>query len=462
MSDLDSRRRWLGLGGIAMASFLGCIDFTIVNTALPAIQAELGVGVSQTHWVVAAFVMALSACMVTAGRLADIHGRRRVMVAGMLMFAAASAGAGYAGSIGALVAWRVLQGMACAVLYTASATLVAGMFPEHERSRALGLLFGANGIGLAIGPVAGGLVVSGLGWRWVFLLNLPLIALALLLCRGRISESRDRAAGALDWAGTILLAAAAPSLMLAIEARDAVRAASWGIGGAVLLALFVLAQARAANPLIRLTLFRNGRFLAACAATAGLAFFYCAAFLLMPLYLTLARHQDSAAAGWLLLPATLVMALLSPWIGRIADKRGPLALLPAGFAFLAVSAGLQLGFGLSTPWPLVLAAFACMGAGWAAILGPSTAVALAAVDATEQGSAMGASWTLHNVGGALGLAVITAVQERAGGASSVEAFLAGYQASMGVLLGLCLAWALGLAVCRGYWRRARLAQGLSL
>lgn len=177
-----SAGRYLALLGVAIASFLGCIYFTIVNTAIPALRAELGMSVGDAQWVVTAFVMALSATMVASGRIADLHGRRRALYAGMLLFGLGSLGAGLSQGMLQLVACRFIQGLGCSALYTASAAIVSQAFAPSERGKALGLLFAGNGLGLAIGPVAGGLLVSSLGWRWIFLINLPVLAVRLLLC----------------------------------------------------------------------------------------------------------------------------------------------------------------------------------------------------------------------------------------------------------------------------------------
>ena len=447
----SNRRRWLALAGIAIASFLGCIDFTIVNTAIPAIQHSLRADVEQAQWIVTIFVMALSACMVAAGRLADLLGRRRLLYAGMLVFGAASLGAGLAQSMAALIAWRLLQGVACAALYTTSAAIVAHAFPDSERGRALGLLFAANGLGLAIGPVAGGLLVASLGWRAVFLLNVPLIAAAFLLCLGRVDASRGVRAR-FDVAGFVLLAAALPCVLLAIA-----QGGTWGwwsnttLGtagaGLALLLLFVWVERGVASPLLQPGLFVNGRFLLAGLANFSLAFFYCAAFFLLPLYLSQVRGQGSAAIGWLLLPVTAVMACVSPLAGRAADRVGTAPPLVSGFAFLALSAAMQAGFTNDAGWTWVIAALAAMGIGWGCILGPATVAALACVPPALAGVAMGASGTLHNMGAALGLTIATVVFQAAGG---VTHFQAGFRAALWLLCGLSL---LTLALLLAGWRR---------
>lgn len=152
----QQQRKWWALLGVSIASFLGCVDFTIVNTALPALQADLGASVDSLQWVINGFILALSSVMVLVGRLADLHGRKRMLFIGLGVFGLASLAAGLAGRVDGLIAARVVQGLACAVLYTASGAIVASTFASHEQGKAFGVLFGVNGVGLAVGPVLGG------------------------------------------------------------------------------------------------------------------------------------------------------------------------------------------------------------------------------------------------------------------------------------------------------------------
>lgn len=193
------------LAGVGILSFLGCIDLTIVNTAAPEISRRLGTTMVQTQLVVNVFVVALSMFMVTAGRLSDRLGRRRVLYAGAVLFGLFSLGAGLATTAPVLIAFRFLQGAACAVLYTGTSTIVADAFGAAERGKAIGSLFAINGIGLAIGPMLGGLLVGALGWQWVFLINVPLVLIALVICSVSVRESRGADGTGLDWPGLVLL-----------------------------------------------------------------------------------------------------------------------------------------------------------------------------------------------------------------------------------------------------------------
>lgn len=448
MSGSSRRRRRLAMVGIAVASFLGCIDFTIVNTAIAPIQSSFGADIEHVQWVITAFILALSSCTLAVGQLADRYSYRRALFVSMALFGVASLGAGLAADLPALVAWRTVQGIACAGLYTASAAVVAAMFSERARGKALGLLFSVNGLGLALGPVAGGLLVEVLGWRWIFLINVPLIVASFVLLAGRLEiRAGEPTQERFDWAGAVLLLAVLPCGLAAV-----IHGADWGWTSPATLGLLAVAcllgvalawiERRAPAPLLRLELFAQGRFAVAACATAALAFFYCAAFFLMPLYLSELRGQDSAASGWLLLPTTAVMALVSPLAGRGCDRLETASVMTLGFVALLVSALMQSAFTAATEWLWVLAAFACMGIGWGCVLGPSMTAALSALPKALAGTALGMATTAHNLGGAMGLATATVLfrfaAARDGGVPGTD-FVAGYQAVMLSLSIVCLA-----------------------
>ncbi len=449
---MTASRKWWALGGVSIASFLGCVDFTIVNTALPALQEQLQVPVDALQWVINAFLLAMSSFMVLAGRLADLYGRKRVLSLGLVVFGLASLAAGLVSHLEALVVARVLQGLACAVLYTASGAIVAQAFTPEEQGKAFGVLFGVNGVGLAAGPVLGGVLTQAFGWPWIFLINVPFVLLSLAVIACNVSESRsDEAQPRLDWAGTLLLLIGLPALVLVI-----VQGSHWGwqstttLGTLVLavlaLGVFVHVERRVTSPIIDLRLFANRRFVAAVLASFTLAVFYCVAFFMMPLYLALVRGTDSQGTGLLLLPTTLGVALLSPWVGRLVDRKGPALLIQTGLLLFAASALLQAAFSPDTAWAYVLAAFALMGLGWACLLGPSTVLGVTAVPERFGSVAVGSLMTLHNVGGGLGLALgVGLLRHYTGTAQNVgsSAFLQGYQAVMIALTAVLFAAWLG-------------------
>ncbi|GLK88569.1 MFS transporter [Pseudomonas turukhanskensis] len=405
----QQQRKWWALFGVSIASFLGCVDFTIVNTALPALQADLGASFEALQWVINGFILALSSFMVLVGRLADVYGRKRVLFIGLTVFGVASLAAGVAKGIDLLIAARVAQGVACAVLYTASGAIVANAFPANEQGRAFGVLFSVNGVGLASGPVLGGVIASALGWQWIFLLNVPFVLLSLAIGAWAVDESRGDGKGLDGW-GALLLLIGLPSLVLLI-----VQGGVWGWISPISLALlavaalalvvFIQVERRVRAPIVDLTLFANRRFVAAVVASFALAVFYCLAFFVMPLYLALIRGDSVQTTGLLLLPTTLGVAVLSPVVGRLVDRKGPALLIQTGLALFVVSALLQAGFDTHTSLAYLLGAFALMGLGWACILGPSTVLAMTSVPAAVSSVAMGSLMTLHNIGGGLGLAI---------------------------------------------------------
>ncbi|MEV4436607.1 MFS transporter [Streptomyces sp. NPDC049585] len=403
-------RTWWAFAGVGLISFLGCIDLTIVNTAAPQIQADLGASVTDLQLIVNIFIVALPMFMVTMGRLADTYGRRRVLYTGTVVFGLASLGAGLAPTTGWLIAFRFVQGAAGAILYTSTGAIVQNAFPAARRGRAIGALYGVNGFGLAIGPLLGGVIVSALGWQWVFWLNVPLIALALGLCSFSVRESRNEDAGpGLDWPGLVLISLGIPAVVLAFTLGD-----TWGwtsprtLGllafAACALIAFQAVERRAADPIISFGLFRHRAFLGAIVSDFALACFYATVLFLLPLYLSDVRGYDGYATGALLLPCTAVMAALSPFVGRLTDRYGPRRLLAAGFTAFTAAALLLSAVTPGSGMPHLVLALVAMGLGWALVLGPATVSALSAVPERQAGLAVGSSWTFHNLGGAIGLA----------------------------------------------------------
>ncbi|MFH8365813.1 MFS transporter [Streptomyces sp. NPDC018031] len=408
-SSTGADRKWWAFTGVGILSFLGCIDLTIVNTAAPDIQSHFDATVTELQLIVNMFIVALSMFMVTMGRLADLHGRRRVLYCGTVVFGAASLGAGFAEDVTWLVICRFAQGAACAVLYTSTGAIVSATFPEHERGKAIGALYGVNGLGLAIGPMLGGFLVSWLSWRWVFWLNVPLIVVALLICVPTVRESRSEERGGVDPVGLCLLTAGLPAVVLGLTLGD-----SWGwasgrvlgllIGGGVALAAFCHAERKVRHPMIQFRLFAHRDFLSAIVADFSLAFFYCTALFLIPLYLHSVRGYEGHVTGLLLLPCTAVVAVLSPLVGRLVDRYRPHRLLCAGFVAFAVAALLLAHLTPDRGTGYLITAFTAMGVGWALVLGPATVASLSAVPPRLAGTAVGSSWTFHNLGGAFGLA----------------------------------------------------------
>lgn len=426
--------------GICLASFLGCLDFTIVNTALPALQRYFSRDVVAMQWSMTLFVMALCCCMVMSARLAERFGAKHVLFGGMLLFGVAWLGAGLAVNLTVMNFCRLLQGTGCAVLYTVSASILVSVMPSAGRGRALGMLFAANGLGLALGPIAGGILVSWLGWRSVFLINVPLMLVSFICCMGAIPTSSRNVQVRLDISGWLMMNAGLIPLLI-----WASQVARWGllsVNSLLLLMLsllflrvFLTVEKRTIQPLIDLRMLRNKDFAAACMLSVLLAIFYCSAFMLIPLKLVAVFQPSDARIGLMLLPVTLVMAVVSPIAGHAADRFTPWPVMAAGFIALSLSALLQ-SFG-NIPITTVFAAFILMGAGWGAILGPSVNAALGALPASMHAQGIGISWTLHNLGGALGLAIAAQIYQAGGAEGGFQRVMIGLDA--GSLLAVVVA-----------------------
>ncbi len=416
MAEYNSKTTnpWLALIGISIVSFLGCLDLTIVDTALPSIQSALTGTLVQLQWVVNGFMLALAALMVVMGKLADFYGRRRVLYIGMVGFALFSLGAGLAPNIQWLVVFRVLQGITVAITYTVPVAIVASLFSPHIQGRMMGILVAVSGFGLAIGPVIGGFIISLLSWRWIFLVNPIFVIVAFILCMRHLPESRSPYQTKLDWLGAILLMLALPVAILAT-----VNASHWGWLSLTTLSLYGVAAAllysfyrhekKHTSPIADFNLLKNNLFIVGVLANFGLAFFYNLAFFLMPLYLHYIKQINSYQIGLSLLAGTLMVAILSPWVGHFVDKNGSKGILKIGFILLAASATMQSFFQIDTSWLYIETAFILLGIGWAFILNPSIVTAVATMPKENSGVAMGTLGTVHNFGGAVGLAIGTVV-----------------------------------------------------
>jgi EmrB/QacA subfamily drug resistance transporter len=404
---------WCALSGLCLASFLGCIDFTIVNTALPAIQTNLAASVSQLQWIINAFMLAVAACMVIGGRLADLYGHRLWLYIGMAIFGIASLGAGFAPNIYWLIGFRALQGIGVALLYTVPVAIVTHLFPEEMRSKATGILVGVNGFGLAIGPVIGGILVSALNWRWIFLVNIPIIIISIFICMKSLTESSSGdAQEKIDWPGFFLLVIGSPCLIFATTQGSA-----WGWHSPMILSIYAIGiisllafywvEQHSLSPIIQFHLFKNRTLLIGLIANFSLAFYYCVAFFLIPLYLHTVRGEESYTIGLMLLPITLLVAFLSPLVGGVMEKIGVKRVLMIGFIFFIISALIQSHLSQDSSLSLICGGFAAMGIGWGFILSPSIVATLSSVPKENSGVAMGSLGTLHNFGGAFGLALGT-------------------------------------------------------
>jgi len=410
-----SRRKRVTLAACILGSAIVFLDSTVVNVALPAIQRDLGAGLAAQQWVVEAYLLTLGSLLLVGGSLDDLLDRRSVFVTGVAGFGLSSLLCAAAPNVELLVAARALQGVAGALLVPSTLAILMATFDEDERGRAIGTWTAWTGATAVLGPVAGGALIDGASWRLIFLLNVPLVALTLVLTLHAIPRLERRAAGGVDWVGAALCACGLGGAIFALIegprlgfTAPAVIAA--GAGGAGALACFVLHERRARAPMLPLWLFGIRNFAVGNLATLTLYAGLGGALFLMQLYLQQAAGYAAVAAGASFLPVTALMFTLSPRTGAVASRAGPRWFMAAGP--VVASAGLVLLL-LRVAAPAryasdVLPGVAVFGLGLALTVAPLTATVLGAVDKRHTGIASGVNNAVARVAGLLAIAALGA------------------------------------------------------
>jgi EmrB/QacA subfamily drug resistance transporter len=403
------------LAATVLGSSLAFIDGSVVNVALPAIQRDLAAGAAGTQWVMNAYLVVLGALVLIGGASADRFGRRRVFVAGIVVFTAASILCGLAPGTSALVAARAVQGAGAALLVPASLALLGATFPEGERARAIGAWAGYGALAMAAGPMLGGFLTDHVSWRAIFYLNVPLaVAAAWLALRGA-PDSRSTHPPGLDWPGAGLAAAGLAGLTwgLTTAAERGFRSPAVVtalVGGVVAIAAFVATEARVRSPMLPLGLFRSRAFTGANLVTLLLYFALSGVLFFLPFELIRGRDYSATAAGAALLPFPAVMGSLSGRAGALADRYGtrlPLTVGPlvAALGFLLLAVPLHD----SSYWVSLLPALLVLAAGMTITVAPLTTAVMSAVGGDYAGTASGVNNAVARVAGVLAIATLSLV-----------------------------------------------------
>ncbi|HXZ63173.1 MAG TPA: DHA2 family efflux MFS transporter permease subunit [Streptosporangiaceae bacterium] len=411
----DSRRWWI-LAVLCLSVLLVVVDNTIVNVALPTISRRLAASTQDLQWVVDAYSLVFAGLLIVGGNVSDRLGRRRALQAGLVLFAVTSVAAALSRSTGELIAARAAMGVAAALIYPATLALLTNVFTvARERATAIGIWSGVSGLAVAIGPVTGGLLLRHFPWSSVFLVNVPIVAVALAAGMWLLPESRDPRAGRFDPLGALLSVAGVGLLTwTVIEAPthgwDSAATIGGFAGSAVTLAAFVGWQLRRPDPMLDVRLFRNMRFTAASGAIA-LAFFGLFGFIfLVTQYFQLVRGYDPLRAGVATLPFAIVTGAVSPVAITLMKRVGTKAVVAAGLALMSAGFVVAAGTGAdSAYWGRIIVAMALMAAGLGLTSSPATEAIMGALPLGKAGVGSAVNDTTREVGGTLGVAIVGSV-----------------------------------------------------
>jgi EmrB/QacA subfamily drug resistance transporter len=407
-------QRWT-LAVVCAATAILMLDIAVVNTALPAMGTDLHTGIAGLQWVVDAYTLALAAVVLTAGALADRFGRRRVFAAGLVVFTVSSGVCAAAGSIEMLEAARAVQGIGAAVLFATSLALLAAAFPsERERAGALAAYGATIGASFAVGPAVGGALTTGLNWRWVFLVNIPIGVAALAVTLRQVRESRDPRAPRVDVPGLVTLTGALFLLVLGLLRGNE---DGWGSGAivaelaaaAILFIAFVAIEARSDHPMLPLGLLRSREFTGAQLTAFAISGSFFAIYLYCSLYLQNVLGLSAIEAGLVFVPSTLVMVVVSGATAQINQRVHPGVLISGGLLLVAAGMALLTLAQVDSSWTVLLPGItvALVGTG---LFNPSvSAVALGSVPAEQSGLAAGVNDTFRQAGIAVGVAALGAL-----------------------------------------------------
>ncbi|WP_441246392.1 MFS transporter [Kitasatospora sp. McL0602] len=413
------RRRWLILGTLVLALLVVVLDNSILNVAMKTIAspAPTGLGASQSdlEWSINSYTLVFAGLLFTAGLLGDRMGRKWTLLAGMLVFGLGSLLSAFSASSGELITYRAVMGLGGAFVMPATLAIIMNVFERHEQPKAIGIWAGAVGLAIAIGPITGGLLIEHFWWGSVFLVNVPIVALALVAMAVFVPNSKDPNPGRLDPVGVLLSIIGLVALIYGIikggELADFTAPGAWlpVAGGALALVLFVLHERRTSHPALDVTWFRRKQF-SGSVAVVGIVFFALMGVSFFGVFYTQSvRGYSALQAGVLMLPLAAAQLIFAPRARLVVDRFGVRATCAGGMALIAVGFLGYLLLGVSTPiWVLVVLGFV-MGAGMAHVMPPVTVAIMGSLPREKAGAGSAINNTFRQVGGSLGVAVLGAV-----------------------------------------------------
>jgi EmrB/QacA subfamily drug resistance transporter len=432
----EETRKWFTLAAVSFGLFMIMLDNTVVNVALPSIQADLGADLSELQWVVTGYALTFAALMLIGGKVADAYGRRLIFVVGIVVFTTASLFCGLADSSSELIGARILQGVGAALMNPATLSIIAATFPPRQRGTAIGIWAGVSALALAIGPLVGGLLTEHADWSWIFFVNVPVGIVAIAASFLFIDESRDETHERLDLPG---LATSAIGLFALTYGLIEANTYGWGstrivgsfvIAGVAFAAFYFLERYQRA-PMLPLELFRNPTYTGANLVVLLVALAMFGIFFFMSLYMQTILGYSAVQTGAAFLPMTVLIILVAPIAGKTSDRIGSRGLMTAGMVLIAAQLVYFSRLGLDATFWNLLPAFLVGGIGMAMTMTPSAAAATRNVPVDKAGVGSAVLNAARQVGGSLGIAIMGAiVAQEAGGRRTPEAFMDGFSRAL--------------------------------
>jgi EmrB/QacA subfamily drug resistance transporter len=406
--------RWWTLAAVCVATFMLLLDITIVNVALPKIQTDFHASLSDLQWVIDAYALSLASLMLTAGSIADLRGRRLVFMIGLGIFSLASFLCGLSTSALFLNLARALQGVGGAMMFATSLALLAGAFVGRERGVAFGAWGATIGASVAVGPLVGGAITDGLGWQWIFFVNVPIGIAAIAFTRSKVEESRNPNARSVDWPGVVLWSAGLFLLVLALirgndQGWTSTKTLVELIAAAALIVAFLVVEGRRREPMLELSLFRKPAFAGVSIVAFALSAGMFSLFLYLTLYIQNGLHYSPFQTGLRFLPLTVVSFFAAAIGGRLVHAIAPRVLFAIGLGLVGVGLVLMHGVTVDSKWTTLLPGFLVAGAG-VGLTNPTIAqVAVGVVEPARSGMASGINNSFRQVGIATGIAGLGAL-----------------------------------------------------
>jgi EmrB/QacA subfamily drug resistance transporter len=407
-------RKWPALLVVCAAAFMLMIDLTVAVVAAPAIQGALHARLSDVQWVINAYALALAAVVLVSGSVADLYGRKRVFVAGLVVFTLASLLCALAQSPLTLILWRVAQGVGGAAIYSTSLAIMAHSFRGRARAMAIGLWGAVSAVGVSLGPVIGGVLTSDLSWRGIFLINVPVGAVTLAVTIRHVEESRQSGAPRPDWPGGVTLTAGVVGLVYGIMRASQTAWSDAGViialsAGAGLLALFIAVELRTAHPLFDLSLFRVPSFAGVSIAALAVYGSIIALYIYLSIYLQDGLGFSAVGAGLRLLTCTVPLLVTSIALSRLRGRVPARWLIGGGLVVIGLGLLSMRGLDAATPWTHLIPGLILTGIGGGAVVPQLSSTVIGVVRPERSGSAAGMNLTIRQVSMALSISVLGCV-----------------------------------------------------